>query len=102
MHRSHAGLGVCGNNPGSHHVHLSEEASAAVAVAEAAAVAAAGSVCGSDGASSSRTHCEEGQGGKLKPPGYGKAREEDYFGVCHTDVVKCIIITDGGKIFTGG
>jgi hypothetical protein len=30
------------------------------------------------------------------------AREEDYFAACHTDVVKCIVITDGGKIFTAG
>lgn len=31
-----------------------------------------------------------------------RQREEDYFGVCHTDVVKCIVITDNGKIFTAG
>ncbi len=29
-------------------------------------------------------------------------REEDYFELCHTDIIKCIIITDRGKIFTGG
>lgn len=34
--------------------------------------------------------------------GHHRQREEDYFEVCHTDVVKCIVITDGGKIFTGG
>lgn len=34
---------------------------------------------------------------------YGiRQREEDYYGVCHTDVVKCIVITEGGKIFTAG
>lgn len=31
-----------------------------------------------------------------------RQREEDYYGVCHTDVVKCIVITDNGKIFTAG
>lgn len=31
-----------------------------------------------------------------------RQREEEYFGVCHTDVVKCIVITDTGKIFTAG
>ncbi|KAF6254405.1 WD40-repeat-containing domain protein [Scenedesmus sp. NREL 46B-D3] len=34
---------------------------------------------------------------------YGsRQREEDYYGVCHTDVLKCIVITEGGKIFTAG
>jgi len=30
------------------------------------------------------------------------AKEEDYYAACHTDVVKCVIITDSGKIFTAG
>lgn len=34
--------------------------------------------------------------------GQRSAPEEDYFAACHTDVVKCIVITDGGKIFTAG
>ena len=34
--------------------------------------------------------------------GQRDAREEDYYSACHTDVVKCIVITDGGKIFTAG
>eukprot|EP00879_Flechtneria_rotunda_P033262 GHRR01036825.1.p1 GENE.GHRR01036825.1~~GHRR01036825.1.p1 ORF type:complete len:113 (+),score=55.95 GHRR01036825.1:236-574(+) len=31
-----------------------------------------------------------------------RQREEEYHGVCHTDVVKCIVITESGKIFTAG
>jgi hypothetical protein len=29
-------------------------------------------------------------------------REEDYFAACHTDIVKCIVVADSGKIFTAG
>lgn len=44
-------------------------------------------------------------GSKAAPSVYGggsRQREEDYYGVSHTDVVKCIVITEGGKIFTAG
>lgn len=34
--------------------------------------------------------------------GCSRQREDDYYGVCHTDVVKCIVVTDAGKIFTAG
>ncbi|KAI8472624.1 MAG: WD40-repeat-containing domain protein [Monoraphidium minutum] len=30
------------------------------------------------------------------------AQEHEYYSACHTDVVKCIVITDGSKIFTAG
>eukprot|EP00775_Hariotina_reticulata_P004041 gene4041-4288_t len=36
------------------------------------------------------------------PFGCSRQREDDYYGVCHTDVVKCIVVTDAGKIFTAG
>jgi hypothetical protein len=35
-------------------------------------------------------------------PSYGRQKPEEYYGVCHTDVIRCIVITDGGKIITGG
>jgi hypothetical protein len=46
--------------------------------------------------SSSRPH--------RKPRGAHRSRqrEEDYCGLCHTDVIKCIVIIDAGKIFTAG
>jgi len=53
-----------------------------------------------------------GSGSRPKAQGGGRSaggaisnnrqREEDYNGVCHTDVVKCIVIADNGKIFTAG
>lgn len=39
--------------------------------------------------------------GSVLGAGY-RPREEDYYGVCHTDVVKGIVITEGGKIYTAG
>lgn len=39
--------------------------------------------------------------GSVMGVGY-RQREEDYYGVCHTDVVKGIVITEGGKIYTAG
>lgn len=31
-----------------------------------------------------------------------RQREEDYYDVCHTDIVACMAISDTGRIFTGG
>jgi hypothetical protein len=53
---------------------------------------------GSTGGSSSRPRGGKGGGGMCS----NRQREEDFYGVCHVDVVKCIVITDSGKIFTAG
>lgn len=54
---------------------------------------------GSSAGSGKRPKGSKGAGGGISN---NRQREEDYFGVCHTDVVKCIVITDNGKIFTAG
>ena len=40
--------------------------------------------------------------GSARPTIGARQREEDYYEVCHTDVVRAIIISDSGRIFTGG
>lgn len=72
----------------------------------AALAAASSSYAESEAAGSSSSCSSSRQQGKGEAAGVvissNRHREEDYFGVCHTDVVKCIVITDGGKIFTAG
>jgi hypothetical protein len=89
---------------------------AAAQASEAAAdTAAAGSVAGGDTISEAAASTNT-SGSRLKAAAGGsrgagsaaglvygsRQREEDYYGVCHTDVVNCIVITEGGKIFTAG
>jgi hypothetical protein len=40
--------------------------------------------------------------GKSAKPSQRVAREDDCYDVCHTDVIKCMVISDHGLIFTGG
>lgn len=65
----------------------------------APSVYAESEAAGSSTASGSRGHKGKGAAGLGSN---NRLREEDYFGVCHTDVVKCIVVTDSGKIFTAG
>jgi hypothetical protein len=65
----------------------------------AASMYAESEAAGSSAGSGKRPKGSKGAGGGISN---SRQREEDYFGVCHTDVVKCIVITDNGKIFTAG
>jgi hypothetical protein len=66
---------------------------------DAPSIYAESEAAGSSAGSGKRPKGSKGAGGGISN---SRQREEDYFGVCHTDVVKCIVITDNGKIFTAG
>ncbi|WIA17403.1 hypothetical protein OEZ85_014259 [Tetradesmus obliquus] len=79
--------------------------------AAAANSAAAGGDAMSEAAASTNTSSSRPKAAAGGSRGAGSAgglvygsrqREEDYYGVCHADVVKCVVITEGGKIFTAG
>lgn len=66
---------------------------------------AAPSLCADSEAAGSTDSSSRPRGGKGGAGGgmcSNRQREEDFYGVCHADVVKCIVITDSGKIFTAG